>query len=200
MLEGPTRDAPQHPLRVSTSLPHPFAPWQDLTIDGYIAHSLGKWQTFVDQAQRTETISMCDGLLFHGNMADLLLMNAAPDILRGYVARVLACLEILQPVVIYLQHPDVAEALRAVRDERGRERQAYQVNWKVTSPFGVQRSLHGFDGLVQLYQEYRALCDDIFAALTVPKLAIVREGNWPRYRRDILEFLQPFFSGLPRAG
>jgi len=50
--------------------------------------------------------------------------------------------------------------------------------------------LHGFDGLVQLYQDYRALCDDIFARLTQPELAICNEGNWARYYHDILEFLQ----------
>jgi hypothetical protein len=200
VLEGPTRDAPDHPLRISTGLPHPFAPWQDLTVAGYVALSLGKWHAFVDQARQAATISVCDGLLFHGNMTDLLLMNAPPATVRGYVAAVLASLGVLEPAVIYFQHPDVAQALRAVRDERGRDWEAYQVNWKVASPYSAQHALQGFDGLVRLYQDYRALCDELFAGLTIPKLAIVREADWPRYRRDILAFVQACVRGAQPAG
>lgn len=94
---------------------------------------------------------------------DLLLMNAEPEVLFGYVRQVLQCIHSLNPVLIYFYHADVAQALRRVCDARGSEWEAYQVNWKIGSPYGVQRSLQGFPGLVQLYQAYRALCDDFFA-------------------------------------
>ena len=75
-------------------------------------------------------------------------------------------------------------------DTRGSEWEAYQVNWKVGSPFGVQRSLRlDFDGLVQLYRVYRDLCDDMFAQLALPKVAIYNEGDWVGYYRDICAFL-----------
>jgi hypothetical protein len=54
----------------------------------------------------------------------------------------------------------------------------------------VQRSLQGFEGLVRLYQDYRALCDELFARLELPKLTIRNEGDWPAYYQRILEFLQ----------
>lgn len=97
----------------------------------------------------------------------------------------------LHPVLIYLYRADVAQALRAVCDARGSEWEAYQVNWKVRSPYGAQRSLQGFTGLVQLYQAYRALCDDLFAQLAVPKLANSNEGNWATCYQQIFTFLQP---------
>ena len=84
---------------------------------------------------------------------------------------------------------------RSVRCEaRGSAWEAYQVNGKVASPYGVRRSLRGFDGLVQFYRAYRAISDDILAQLTLPKLAIRNDGNWATYYRDILAFLQ-----LPHA-
>jgi hypothetical protein len=89
-----------------------------------------------------------------------------------------------------IYHTDIARAIRTICDERGSAWETYQVNWKVASPYGVHRSLQGFDGLVQLYQNYRAICDDIFARLTLPKLAICNEGDWARYYREILAFLQ----------
>lgn len=117
-------------------------------------------------------------------------MNAEPPVLHQYVAQVIECIQVLNPIVIYFYQPDVAQALRTICNERGSKWEAYQVNWKVASPYGVQRSLHGFDGLVQLYQAYRALCDDIFVQLALPKLAICNEGNWAKYYDEILSFFE----------
>ncbi len=190
LLEGPTLEEPEHPLRIATEFPHPNAIWLDLTVDEFIERSLQKWQNFVNAAQQSETINVCDGLLFHGNMTDVLLMNAEPQVLYQYIAQVIECLHSLHPVVIYFYHHDIARAIRTICAVRGNPWETYQVNWKVASPYGVHRSLQGFDGLVQLYQNYRAICDEIFAQLTLPKLAICNEGNWARYYREILAFLQ----------
>ena len=74
------------------------------------------------------------------------------------------------------------------------------MNWKVASPYGAQRSLSGFAGLVQLYQVYRALCDELFAQLELPKLAICNEGHWASYYDDILTFLELPQRPLPGSG
>ena len=190
VLEGPTVEEPEHPMRVATGLPHPQGVWLDATIEQYIALSLRKWRAFSQEALQSETVTACDGLLFHGNMTDLMLMNAPTETLRSYVAQVIETISDLNPVVIYFSHPDIAQALHRICDERGSEWEAYQVNWKVLSPYGVERSLHGFDGLVQLYQTYCALCEDILAQLVLPKLAIRNEGDWARYYEDILAFVQ----------
>jgi hypothetical protein len=121
-------------------------------------------------------------------------MDAPPPAMGAYVGQVVDCLQDLRPVVIYFVHADVARGLRAVCDARGSAWEAYQVNWKVASPYAARRALRGFDGLVALYRDYRALCDDLFARLTVPKLALLNEGDWAAYRASILAFL-----GLPAA-
>lgn len=190
MPEGPSIDEPKHPLRAATELPHPNGVWHDVTIEDYIERSLQKWRAFMCEAQQSSTVTVCDGLLFHGNMTDLLLMNADPSVLHHYVTQLIECIHALNPVVIYFSHLDISYALRTVCDIRGSEWERYQINWKVASPYGTQRSLYGFDGLVQLYQVYCAICDDIFSQLALPKLAIRNEGNWAVYYHDILAFLQ----------
>jgi hypothetical protein len=190
LAEGPTIEEPVHPLRISPELPHPFSVWLDVTVELYIERSLRKWHTFAHEAERSEMVTVCDGLLFHGNMTDLMLMNAAPSLLHAYVMQILETIAVLNPVVIYFYHADIAHALRTICDARGKRWEAYQIDWKIASPYAVQRSLQGFDGLVLLYQAYRALCDDLFTQLPLPKLAILNEGNWEEYYRDILAFLQ----------
>ena len=190
LLEGPTVEEQGHPLRVAPSLPHPHEIWLDLTVDEYIELSLRKWRAFAQKAQKSEAVTACDGLLFHGNMTDLMIMNAPTEVLRTYVVQVIETISDLNPVVIYFSHPNVARALRRICDERGSKWEAYQVNWKVRSPYGRERSLQGFDGLVQLYQNYCALCEDILAQFELPKLAICNQGDWARYYEEILSFLQ----------
>lgn len=189
MLEGPTITDPHHPLRVATDLPHPNAAWRDVTVEGFMARSMEKWGAFARQAQRSATVTVCDGLLFHGNMTDLLLMDAVPDVLRRYVEDILAAIQTLRPVVIYLRHADVGQALRTVREARGSAWETYQVDWKMASPYAVRRSLQGFDGLIQLYGTYCRLCDGILAQLTLPKLTIHHNGDWVRHYHDMLTFL-----------
>lgn len=190
LAEGPTIDEPEHPLRIATTLPHPQGVWLDITIEQFIELSLQRWRNFAQEARQSSTVTVCDGLLFHGNMTDLLLMNAEPEILRYYIEQIIKSIAALNPVIIYLYQADIAHALRAICEARGSKWEAYQVNWKTGSPYAVQSSLHGFEGLVQLYQNYRDLCDDIFARLELPKLAILNEGNWDEYYRAILTFLQ----------
>lgn len=177
-------------LRISLDLPHPNGVWLDVTVEQFIELSLRKWRAFAQGARQSGVVTACDGLLFHGNMTDLLLMDAGEARLRHYITQVLDCICDLRPVVIYFNPDDIARALRAICDERGSEWEAYQVNWKCGSPYGERRSLHDFDGLAALYQDYRALCDDIFAGLDLPKLAIRNEGKWEGYYRDILAFLE----------
>lgn len=180
------------PMRVSLTLPHPRAVWQDVSDEQYVERSLSLWRLFLAEAERTEAVTVCDGMLFHGNMADLLLMDAEPELLRGYVAQVLDALAVLKPAVIYMRRDDVAAALRAICGERGSEWEAYQTGWKLASPYAQRHGLHGFDGWVSLYQDYRDLCDGIFARLDVPKLAIRQCGEWAADYRDMCGFL-----GLP---
>jgi thymidylate kinase len=124
LLEGPTAEEPEHPLRVATELPHPNGVWLDVTVQQYIERSLQKWHSFVQEALPSAGVTICDGLLFHGNMTDLLLMNAEPEVLLRYVTQVIESIQSLNPAIIYFYHADVAQALRVVCDARGSEWEA----------------------------------------------------------------------------
>jgi hypothetical protein len=184
--EGPTREEPVHPLRVNSKLAHPMAVWEDVSAKEYAELSLGLWRAFAARAQGT---TVCDGLLFHGNMTDLLLMDAPVGLLREYVAGILETLRPLEPAVVYLRQPGVAAALRAVCGLRGESWERYQVGWKLSSPYAKRRGLVGFDGLVSLHESYRALCDELFEGLAVPKARVELDGDWARVRREIEAFV-----------
>lgn len=187
--EGPTREQPEHPLRLAPTLPHPRAPWLDVTPAEFVALSLDRWRAFVAEASRSSAVTVCDGLLFHGNMTDLLLMDASPAVLHSYMDDVVATWRPLSPEVVYLRPPDLAAALRAVAAERGPAWVDYQVGWKLASPYAARMGLAGYDGLTELYRAHRLICDAAFARLAVPKLAVATTRDWAIHRRDILAFL-----------
>lgn len=198
MWEGPTTDAPDHPLRVAPTLPHPQAPWDDLTPAQFAAESVRRWHQYVAEIGASQDITVCDGLLFHGNMTDLMLMGASVPGLREYVTSVLAALHTLKPVLIYLRRSDITEALRTLVEERGTTWQEYQTRWKLSSPLARRHGWYGFDGLVDFYTSYRAVCDGLVQEVDVPKLVIDHDGDWDAIYRRIAEFLdlpaqsQPF--------
>lgn len=190
--EGQTIGLAEHPLRMAAALVHPRAPWRDLTIDEYVDQSLAKWVRFADQASQSAGVTICDGLLFHGNLTDLLLMDAQIAVLQSYVDRLLQTVRPLDPVVIYLRPPEVAQVIHGVCDARGSAWAADQMTWKLGSPYGSRRSLSGVEGLVDFYRVYAGLCDDILAESPVSRLVIEQDGAWSAYCREMLKFL-----GLP---
>ena len=200
LWEGPTTEEPHQPLRLSPTLPHPYSPWKDLTADQYVAESLLRWRRFIAARSPDDTVVVCDGLLFHGNMTDLMLMDAPVPTLESYVLDVVSALQPLGPVAVHLRRPSVEEALRAVCEERGAAWRDYQVGWKVDSPYGQSRELAGFSGLVALYDDHRAVCDSLFSALPMPTLLVDSTGDWHAADRAVSTFLGiPIPNAPPRA-
>jgi hypothetical protein len=189
LWEGPTVDEPDQPLRLSPTLPHPYAPWEDFTVEQFAAESIRRWRRFVEIRMTDPFVTASDGLLFHGNMTDLLLMGADPPMLREYVIDVLGALVPLRPAVIYLRRPDVRNALETIAGERGEEWRQYQMGWKLNSPLAIEYGWHDFDGLVSLYTLYRDVCGEILETLTVPKLQIDHHGDWPGLCGAVSDFL-----------
>jgi hypothetical protein len=179
-----------HPVRLLADLPHPFTPWQDVTIEEYIQRSLVKWQSFVATAAQNAAITIFDGQLFHGDMTNLFMMDASEECLFQYTVSIVNLLGPLHPALIYFYQSDIERALEVVFKARGNDWEQYQVNWKTQSPYCVQRALHDYGGLVTMYHAYRAVTDHCFAQLNLPKLALeTSAGDWGFYYTQILTFL-----------
>ncbi len=175
-----------HPVRGTDGLDHWFQPWLDITVEGLIDRCLAKWRSFVAEAQATRTIYVLDGQLFHGDLTNLFLMGASPAALASYCESVTEIARPLAPLLIYFYQADVARAIRTSAAERGDDWVKYQVDWKLQAPYSRRLGLAGLDGLVALYRDYRALTDDLYSSLDVPKLAIENSQQaWDTYYQQI---------------
>jgi hypothetical protein len=175
-----------HPVRGTDGLDHWFQPWLDVTAEGLADRSLAKWRSFVADARAAETIHTLDGQLFHGDLTNLFLMEATPAAITKYCGTVSEIARPLAPLLIYFYQADVERAIRTIAAERGAEWVKYQVDWKLQAPYGRRRGLSGLDGLVALYKDYRALTDELYSGLDIPKLAIDNSQQaWDAYYEQI---------------
>jgi RimJ/RimL family protein N-acetyltransferase len=179
-----------HPIRATDELEHWFQPWLDETPEGLVERSLKKWRSFVDTARASDAVQLVDGQLFHGDLTNLFLMEAEFATIAAYVQAVAVAIRPLNPLLIYFHQDDVDQAIRVVSAERGDAWVKYQVDWKLQAPYSRRRGLAGIDGLVALYEDYRALTDRLYAGLDLAKLAIENSRrDWPLYHRLIFREL-----------
>jgi hypothetical protein len=179
---GITEGVDPHPIRFDWDLPWSGMPPAELAKSG-----IAKWRAYVDSALTVERISIVDGQLFHGGLTALFLLEAGVDLIAAYCREIVAAIRPLRPLLVYFHQNDVDGAIRSVAMQRGEKWVDYQVNWKLESPYAQRRGLAGLEGLIVLYREYRALTDQLYADLDIPKISIENSRReWAAYD-DIID-------------
>ena len=164
--------------------------WLDITSAGLAERSLIKWQGFVAATQTRATAHVLDGQLFHGDLTNLILMDAGSAAITQYTQAVEDIVRPLTPLLVYFYQENVDQAIRTIANERGQEWVKYQVNWKLQAPYSRRLGLEGLDGLIALYRDYRALTDQLYAGLGLAKLAIENSRRaWGAYCQRIMQEL-----------
>jgi hypothetical protein len=109
--------------------------------------------------------------------------------IRDYWCRFEGVVRHRDAVHVYLAHPDPEPFLRnhtmAVREDVWSKITRHVV----TTPVGVQLLAEGADAEVEFWLRYRALCDTLLAAATLPVLAIDISNGWGNAQGTILDWL-----------
>jgi hypothetical protein len=178
---GITEGADPHPIRYDWDLP-----WSQVRADELASAQLAKWRSYVEASRSKELVSLVDGQLFHGNVTAMFLLEAELSLVGEYCRELVASIAPLSPHLIYFRQDDIDAAIRVISAQRGEAWVDYQVGWKLSSPYAVRRGLTGLDGLVTLYRAYRAMTDQLFNGLEMPKLSIENSlQEWSKYDRLI---------------
>jgi hypothetical protein len=93
--------------------------------------------------------------------------------------------------VVYLRRGNLGEAMRTIFEARGSEWEAYQLGWKLRTPYATRRRLAGLEGLMSMYEDYRSLTDTLYEALDCRKVAVeTGGGDWPAHYAQVDEVLR----------
>jgi len=194
MLAGtPTRHNPTQMMRSRVkreNSPRETIIWDSFTPAEVLAQSNRRWQSFVKLTSRSPTVNVFDGEFFNGDFTGLFLGNASPAALKTYIERVEINASPINPLLVYMRHPSVPQALHRIATLRGDAWLQYQLAWKLSSPYAKARGLHGEKGWVKLYEDYREVCDTLIRGLSIPKLQIeVGIDGWHQAEQEISRFL-----------
>ena len=183
--------AAPHPVRASDDLADFYQPWTQVTAFDLSSRVHEKWARYVERRLRDEIFTVMDGQLFHGDLTNLFMMDMAPSDISAHTSTLMRILAPLRPLVIYFRQDDLEHALHHILGVRGPDWEAYQLGWKLRSPYAACRQLVGVAGLNAMYFDYRALTDSLFDRLDCAKLAIeTGGGDWRAYYEQISEAME----------
>jgi len=173
--------------------PHPIRDWDVLLQDGiaeYISFSIKKWQSFVENAEDSNEITVFDAMLFQCMVEVLLRWDFPRNRIMDIVLQIQEIITRLDPVLVYLRHDDIAQATMKLRDLRGETNERKHIEWFENSRFAKVRGMRGPNGMAEFRQVYQDLTDNLFNRLEIKKLAIENSaGDWKQYYHQILGFL-----------
>src|SRR5262249_4284666 len=72
--------SPPHPIRFDWDMP-----WDQISAAHIAKCAVARWKAYAERAVGSETISVVDGQLFHGNLTSLFLLEADIDLIRDYL-------------------------------------------------------------------------------------------------------------------
>ncbi len=114
---------------------------------------LQKWSSFVKNADR-DTIYVFNCIFLQNPMCETMMRfgMVKEDSLK-YIAEIAEIIKPLQPVVLYIDQPDVKGAIDKVLDERGDDWLNAVTDYHVSQGYGKQNNLHGYEGYIACLEE-----------------------------------------------
>ncbi len=119
---------------------------------------LKKWEAFVAQALTTDTTYVFECCFLQNPLTMGLIKYDLPEeTLRAYIERLATIIAPLQPVLVYVDQPDVERSFRKALKERPTEWADGFVSYYTEQAYGVNHSLLGVEGTIAILRERKAL-------------------------------------------
>ena len=181
----------EHPI-------HAFHAWSRKGPEEFIATTLRNWQRFTAEKQNSHFINIFESTIFQSTLRLLLQSDLPSEQIVDYAQQVEKIIAVLQPILIYFEHTDVAAVLRSICQKRKSTWEQYITEVIAKSEYGKRRKLQGFDGLVRFFQEYQELTLSLCEKYQGRKLVIQdAQHDWKKSRLRICDFLGLSYHAAP---
>jgi hypothetical protein len=106
-------------------------------------------------------------------------MGATYAQISKYYLRFQQAISSLNPVLIFLDPPNLDQTFQSICRERGTESAEYLVGAVVRSPYGRRRDLQGWEGMLDFHKEYVQLTRTFVSSWNFRKKVCIPEtGQW----------------------
>ncbi|KNY29573.1 hypothetical protein [Pseudobacteroides cellulosolvens] len=150
-----------------------------------------KWQEHITNLVNSDNISIFDSSLMQTPLnAFILLLNENFKTIRYFYKRLYKIFHICNPYLIYLRQNDVYLTISRVYNSRPREWGDFVIKYICNSPYGKEKCLKGFDGMVKYFSERQTIEDRLFLTYPYKKLQIDNSDfDFEKCEDKVREFL-----------
>lgn len=160
---------PENPIVIGPILP-------DLsgTIRRYIGRSdfLGDWRRLVQRLQREDCTVLLESRLVQNAAMFRILANHSADDACLHTARIVECIEGLDPLLIYLRMSDPSTHARRALETSPRDWVRLALTELERTPWFRSRRLAGCEGWVEFQRHWASLLDELVRSLQIEVLTV----------------------------
>lgn len=152
---------------------------------------LKRWQRFAEAALTEASINVFECAYLQNHINELLLFHEMSEVqIESYLLRLIDTVHKLNPVIIYLDHPDVSHSLRQVSDARvdsngERVWMDRVIAYIESCPFGKSHHLKGFEGMVAYFEHRKSIELRLMQQLPVKAHVVTHDGDWEQTWRTL---------------
>lgn len=128
---------------------------------------LEKWHSFVESSSK-DTIYVFNCIFLQNPMCETMMrfgMEEADS--KKYISEIAEIIKPLNPIVLYINQPNVKEIIDRVLDERGNDWLNAVIDYHTTQGYGKENHLSGYEGYIKCLEERRIRELNILQALDI---------------------------------
>lgn len=139
---------------------------------------LGKWRSFVESACK-DTIYVFNCIFLQNPMCETMMrFGMSKEDSGKYISEIAQIIKPLNPVVIYIDLPDVKATVDSVIQERGNDWLNAVIDYHTFQGYGKQNGLSGYDGYIKCLEERKNREKRILEALEVDSRTMSRKMSF----------------------
>lgn len=136
---------------------------------------LGKWRSFVQSTDK-DTIYVFNCIFLQNPMCETMMrFGMSEKSSLNYISEIADIIRPLNPVVIYIDQPDVKSAIDSVLDERGNDWLNAVIDYHTSQGYGKQNNLSGYDGYIRCLEERKIRELNILKSLDIDYYTISQD-------------------------
>jgi hypothetical protein len=134
-------------------------------METFIRLHLDRWQSFAEQAKGRREVNIFECAFFQNYICELMAIHGEDDdAITNHLLSLAETVKSLNPTLIYLTQPDVAEAIARIARERvSPDKTSYDdwidmvIGWLDRTRFAATRGVKGYAGVIRFFEERKRL-------------------------------------------
>lgn len=154
-----------------------------------------RWRSFGENALANDDLNIFECAFMQNHVNELLFWRDADmKTIIEHHNKLIATVESLSPVLIYLSQPDIRETILRIAKERVSPDSDNWIDRCIayceSSPFGKKHGIKGFEGAMQFFEIRKRLEMEILDQLSIPRTIVENpDFNWDDVWTKIAEYL-----------